>query len=112
MSQVPSYLAKFVAGPVRLEANPLGEPARTSRVLSPSSIGRSQFQNVKDFDLKNPDAQFERYKNLMANQYYNSNVNSMHVAPSPLSMTQQHTVYKPPSTFIQGMKSPFDQTGL
>lgn len=40
MSQVPSYLSKFVAGTARLEANPLGEPARTLRVLSPMSNSR------------------------------------------------------------------------
>jgi hypothetical protein len=90
MSQVPSYLSKFVAGPARLEANPLGEPARTIRTLSPTSgrggTGGGGLQ-VNDFDLKNPDAQYERYKNLMANQYYNSNVNSMHIVPTPASMT-------------------------
>lgn len=37
MSQIPGYLTKFVAGPVRLEANPLGEPMRTIRTLSPTS---------------------------------------------------------------------------
>jgi len=37
MSQIPSYLSRFVAGPVRLEGNPLGEPSRTLRTLSPNS---------------------------------------------------------------------------
>jgi hypothetical protein len=102
MSQVPSYLSKFVAGPARLEANPLGEPARTMRVLSPTSgSSRQHMTNQFDFDLKNPDVQYERYKNLMANQYYNSNVNSMHVTPPGMSMTQAHTVFTPPSTFSQ-----------
>jgi len=88
MSQVPGYLTRFIAGPARLETNPLSEPVRTTRVLSPSSAGRSQFANLPNFDLKNPDVQYERYKHLMQNQYYNPNVNSMHMVPAPMSMTQ------------------------
>jgi hypothetical protein len=37
MVQVPSYLSKFVAGPARLESNPLGEPVRSLRPMSPLS---------------------------------------------------------------------------
>ena len=109
MSYMPGYLSKFVAGPARLEANPLSEPTRTTRMLSPkSSNSRQQFAMINDFDLQNPDVQYERYKNLMSNQYYNSNVNSMNMIPAGLGMTQAHTVYQPPSTFTQD-KPPMNQ---
>lgn len=67
MSQIPGYLSKFVAGPARLEANPLGEPIRTIRPLSPNSnaSGPQSIGPLKDYDLQNPDVQYERYKHLM-----------------------------------------------
>jgi hypothetical protein len=54
---------------------------------------------MQDYDLKNPDVQYERYKHLMNNQFYNSNVNSMQLIPPTLNMSMAHTVYRPPSTF-------------
>lgn len=102
MSQVPQYLSRFVAGPARLESNPLGEPLRTLRTISPgaSTSGRpTMAPSIQDYDLKNPDVQYERYKHLMSNQYYNNNVNSMQLIHPSLNMTQAHTVYRPPSTF-------------
>jgi|LauGreDrversion4_2_1035121.scaffolds.fasta_scaffold115545_3 hypothetical protein len=57
MSQVPQYLSRYVAGPARLESNPLGEPLRTLRTLSPSASqsGRPSLPLMQDYDLKNPD---------------------------------------------------------
>ena len=49
-------MTKFVAGPARLEANPLGEPARQIRTISPNSISNSSYQHQQNVDLSNPDA--------------------------------------------------------
>ena len=89
MSQVPSYLSRYVAGPVRLESNPLAEPLRTLRTISPnaSQSGRPTLPLMQDYDLKNPDVQYERYKNLMSNQFYNSNVNSMQLIHPSQNLT-------------------------
>lgn len=53
---------------------------------------------MTDYDLKNPDVQYERYKHLMANQYYNTNANSINTG---FNMTGAHTIYQPPSPFNQ-----------
>ena len=67
----PPYMQKFIAGPTRLEQNPLSEPSRNFNNNSPQKS-----HQLADYDLKNPDTQFERYKQLMTNQYYNNHANS------------------------------------
>ncbi|CDW77843.1 UNKNOWN [Stylonychia lemnae] len=91
--QQPPYLQRFVAGPLRLESNPLSEPLRNFKTQSPQ---RLQTNTPQDFDLKNPDVQYERYKSLMQNQYYNTNVNS---GRTGFNITGAHTVYHPPPPF-------------
>jgi hypothetical protein len=56
---------------------------------------------MQDYDLNNPDVQYERYKHLMTNQFYNPNVNSMQMTPAGMNMSSAHTVFRPPSTFTQ-----------
>jgi hypothetical protein len=46
---------------------------------------------MADYDLKNPDVQFERYKHLMSNQYYNYHANSAN--HGGFNLTNAHTVY-------------------
>ena len=60
MAQVPQYLSRFVAGPPRLESNPLGEPLRNLRTLSPmsnlpGSVNAPRIPHMQDYDLNNPD---------------------------------------------------------
>jgi hypothetical protein len=50
-----------------------------------------------DYDLKNPDVQYERYKHLMSNQFYNTNANSAQLG---FNMNVPHTVYQPPAPFV------------
>eukprot|EP00347_Sterkiella_histriomuscorum_P010311 403376790 len=93
------YLQRFVAGPQRLEQNPLGEPMRNLK--NGNSPGRQPNQpqlQLNDYDLKNPDVQYERYKHLMSNQFYNTNVNSLNTG---FNLTGAHTFYQPPSVFVQ-----------
>jgi hypothetical protein len=81
-----------------LESNPLSEPIRNFKNHSPQrSTQNPQFQ-MTDYDLKNPDVQYERYKHLMANQYYNTNANSINTG---FNMSGAHTIYQPPSPFNQ-----------
>jgi len=59
---------------------------RTFKNATPQIVN----QQPLDFDLKNPDAQYERYKHLMQNHYYNHNANSMRQG---FNISGAHTVY-------------------
>ena len=61
MAQAPPYLQKFVAGPVKLEHNPLSEPMRSFRGSSPPKTFIAQAPS-QETDFRHPDAQYERYK--------------------------------------------------
>jgi len=66
-----SFSSKFVAGPTRLERNPLCPPAAVrgemelTRQLQPTPL------NPTHFDLTKADGQFERYKHMMQRSVYN-----------------------------------------
>lgn len=59
-------MSRFVAGPLRMESNPLGEPIRNFKAGSPTRQPAGALQ-LSNYDLKNPDVQYERYKHLMSN---------------------------------------------
>ena len=91
LNNQPPYMQRFVAGPARLESNPLSEPMRNFK--GSNSPPKQQNFLMADYDLKNPDVQYERYKNLMTHQYYNTNANSANLG---INMTGAHTVYQQP----------------
>jgi hypothetical protein len=72
--QLPGF-SKFVAGSMKQERSGLNVPPRT---FTPGqAVPNDPNSHTEPFlDLNNPDAQFERYKNLMQSKYYNLNVNS------------------------------------
>ena len=51
-------------------------------------------------DFKNPDAQYNRYRQLMSRQYYNFNANS-----AANNVPQPHVNYQPPSPFTQAQQA-------
>ena len=75
-----------MAGPTHLEANPLSEPMRSIK----SNSKQSPSKQMQDYDLNNPDVQYERYKDLMSRQFYNNHANSMQVG---FNMSTPHTLY-------------------
>lgn len=68
-------MSKYVAGSFRPEKSDLQPPNNdywTKNMPNPPNPGIEPYVG----DLTTPDAQFERYKNLMRSKYYNLNVNS------------------------------------
>lgn len=91
-----SVAAKFVAGPTRLDRNPLCPPAavRGEQELEKTAKDAQAPLNPANSDLTKPDAQFERYKHMMQRSVYNQNVNSNFHRHS-----DYQTIYHPPAPF-------------
>ena len=74
-NQLNSSMSKFVAGSFRPEKSDLIAPNNdywTKNKPNPPPSAAEPYI----CDLTTPDAQYERYKNLMRSKYYNLNVNS------------------------------------
>ena len=90
---LPPHMQSFIAGPMPFEKNPLSEPSHNLR-------GRGMSGQAVDIaaaggeDFRNPDVQYNRYKQLMANQFYNNNANS-----AAYNTQLPHTNYSPPAPF-------------
>ena len=87
---IPPELQHFVAGPTRLERNPLS---------APQSTGAAHVENPKhvdgQVDFRNPDAQHQRYRQMIGAHYYDLHANSAANTQAP----QNNISYQPPSPF-------------
>ena len=78
-------LKSFVAGQTIMERNPMSEPlsmvGNSQYNLAPVNAQR-ELNNIKsqiedrNYDIKNPDTQYLRYKQMINSQYYNLQANS------------------------------------
>lgn len=72
---VPPELQHFIAGPTRMERNPLSAPMSTA-----SNVERRPATTYnpddKPTDLKDPAAQYQRYVQILGQHYYDTQANT------------------------------------
>ena len=87
-----SSMGKYVAGSFRPERSDLAAPGNDYWTKNQPNPPPSTSEPYI-CDLTTPDAQFERYKNLMRSKYYNLNVNSTTL------VNEQGAKYSQPAPF-------------